>query len=133
MKDDDMRKLAQAAADTSRAHRNAVRLLIQGLTDEAQVDQEMLRKFLANPVNYDIFIETFLCTEAADNFLNFAKLVMGNAYASELSRHPEQKKRYDAIELEVQKRILATCPCRDCRVGNRSKAVKVNCMIHGSS
>ena len=132
MKDDDMRKLAQTAADTARAHRSAVRLLVQGIADEA--DKETLRVFLANPVNYDIFIETFLCTEAADSFLNLAKMVMGTTYAAEIIMHPESKKRYDAIELEVQKRILDTCPCRSCKNDrSHTKVNKVNCMTHGSS
>lgn len=123
----DLKKLTQAAADTARAHRDATRLLLQGIDDAMHADSDAVREFFVDPTNHDTLAEVNAFTNASHAFLNPVKLLAVRAIANEVRRRPDMAtavKKYEAITEEVQERVNDTCPCRGC-TKSRNQTVKV--------
>jgi len=126
----DLKQLLQTAADTAKSHRAAVRLLVQGVQDNANDDMQGVCEFLADPLNQDTFMETNVYTEAASMLIHLVLVPMAvRSLAMEIRKQPNlasrerAMKKYDSIKEEVEERVTHTCPCRGC-VAGRDKATK---------
>ena len=128
----DMKQLLQTAATTARAHRDAVRLLLQGIDDSMEEDSESLRDFFVDFLTHDALSEVHAYTRGADRLLLFVKAASAACITDELQRtacgqgakRDSALARYAAITEEVMERADGTCPCRDC-VASRGQAAKI--------
>jgi len=121
-----MQKLVLAAAATARAHRDAVRLLLQGVEDASYANDGALQEFLADPVNHDSICEVHAFTHASEAFLHPIRHASVRAVAHEVLGSPNRDrdvKMYEGISSEVRERVNETCPCRGC-VNSRTQAMK---------
>jgi hypothetical protein len=124
--DKDMKQLLQTAAATAKAHRDAVRLLLQGIDDALHADVRALFEFLGEPVNHDVLTEVDALTSASQVFLHPIQHITVDAIAEHVRRSSNWDlaiKKYQSIADEARERVTQTCPCREC-VRDRDRAVK---------
>jgi predicted methyltransferase len=133
-----MKKLLTAAVATSRAHRDAVRLLLEGVDDVLHDEDDGpvadLHAFFADFMNHDTLSEVHAYTSAADQLLHFVLSVAAATIVDEASSKPQAErvrliKRYAGIAEESRVRASETCPCRACHAVRISATKQVTeCM-----
>jgi len=122
----DLKTLLRASADAARAHRNAARLLLQGIEDAAKVDSDALREFLVDAANFDLVAEVTAFGQNAEALIDDLTIGTTQAIFAACSRAQDKNsfmQKYEVISTEVAERVGGSCPCRGCSAG-RKRAVK---------
>jgi chromosome condensin MukBEF complex kleisin-like MukF subunit len=125
MFDKKMHKLIRTAAASAYAHRNALRLLLQGIHDASEIDANAVQAFFADAENHAAISEVIAFSLASEDFRRAVQEISCQAVFRKVRRAGSDctlRKYQDIIEA-AKDQVVATCPCRECSVV-RAKALK---------